>query len=48
MWSFGCCVYEMMTLQFAFETPSQKDLIRKILHGEVRPHVMGTTQDITR
>ncbi|XP_071083375.1 uncharacterized protein [Haliotis cracherodii] len=34
IWSMGCCVYEMMTLRFAFESPSQQKMVQRIIKGK--------------
>ncbi|XP_046577023.1 serine/threonine-protein kinase 26-like [Haliotis rubra] len=34
IWSMGCCVYEMMTLRLAFESPSQQKMVQRIIKGK--------------
>lgn len=37
MWSLGCCVYEMMTGQHAFDAADMSSLVMKIMRGEHLP-----------
>ncbi|XP_070192476.1 serine/threonine-protein kinase Nek4-like isoform X2 [Littorina saxatilis] len=37
VWSLGCCVYEMMTLEYAFHAPSRFELVGKVVTKQVVP-----------
>ncbi len=36
IWALGCCVYEMTTLEHAFNAKDMNSLVLKIIRGQVR------------
>ena len=37
IWSLGCILYEMATLEYCFQARNMRELVNKIIHAKYKP-----------